>query len=415
MRSCAYDQHANLRTQTVPSVPAVRDTFAYSRTDNLLGTTSTRLSSTPVKLASFGYTRDAADMLASAAVTLNAVAQPKETYGYDKRSQLTTINTSPLYGYDAADNMTKMPGATLAYDMANQLTSLTQGTSVTKFGYDARGNRTSRTLPTGTVTKYGYDQASRLTAYGASATYRYNGDGLRMGKTVSGVAKPFVWDVAQGLPLLMKEGATSYIYGPGGMVLAQISSTGVPLYYHRDQLGSVRMMTDGAGAVKATYNYDVYGKLKSKTGTVANPFGYAGEYTDAESGMQYLRARYYEPATGQFLTRDPIVAQTREPYSYASNNPTNLTDPTGLYGLPLIVTDTGTWWSATWERARESVRPLDPREQYEEDPEGFCADLLGVVRGRVSNGFQKLSSGIADYVASWQADSIYDSTNKLFP
>ncbi|MDP9372357.1 MAG: RHS repeat-associated core domain-containing protein [Chloroflexota bacterium] len=150
-----------------------------------------------------------------------------------------------------------------------------------------------------------------------------------MGKTVSGVAKPFVWDVAQGLPLLMKEGTTSYIYGPGGMVLAQISSTGVPLYYHRDQLGSVRMLTDAVGAVKATYNYDVYGKLKSKTGTVVNPFGYAGEYTDAESGMQYLRARYYDPSTGQFITRDPLQDVTRQPYSYATNSPVNSTDPSG--------------------------------------------------------------------------------------
>ncbi len=326
----AYDRNSNLLSQTVPSVPAVKDTYAYSRSDALLSATTTRLASTPVKLAGFTYTRDASDMLASSAVMLNSVAQPNETYGYDKLNQLAAVNASP-YGYDAADNMTKMPGATLAYDAANQLTSLTQGTSVTKYGYDSRGNRTSRTLPDGTVTNYRYDQANRLTSYGASATYRYNGDGLRMGKTVSGVARAFVWDVAQGLPLLLKEGTTSYIYGPGGMVLAQISSTGVPLYYHRDQLGSIRMLTDGAGAVNATYNYDAYGKLKSKTGTVVNPFRYAGEYTDAESGMQYLRARYYDPATGQFITRDPIVVQTRAAYNYASNSPTNLTDPSGLW------------------------------------------------------------------------------------
>ncbi len=413
-----YDQHANLRTQTVPSVPAVRDTFAYSRTDDLLGTTSTRLSSTPVRLASFGYTRDAADMLASAAVTLNAVAQPKETYGYDKRSQLTTINTAALYGYDAADNMTKMPGATLAYDVANQLTSLTQGTSVTKFSYDSRGNRTSRTLPTGTVTKYGYDQASRLTSYGTTATYKYNGDGLRTSKTVSGVAKPFVWDVAQGLPLLLKEGTTSYIYGPGGMVLAQVSSTGVPLYYHRDQLGSIRMLTDGAGAVKATYNYDAYGKLKSKTGTVANPFVFAGEYTDAESGMQYLRARYYDPATGQFISRDPIVAKTRSAYGYADNNPTNFTDPTGLtWESPfnsLIFTDTGTWLSATWDTAKKSVLgSSDPQENNDEDLKNRCADVLGKIGGRVFNGFQTLAWKLNTFIV-FRQDEMMESNGRAF-
>ena len=56
----------------------------------------------------------------------------------------------------------------------------------------------------------------------------------------------------------------------------------------------------------------------------------AGQYADAETGFQYLRARYYDPATGQFLTRDPIEAQTREPYGYVGGNPLNGTDPTGL-------------------------------------------------------------------------------------
>ena len=58
---------------------------------------------------------------------------------------------------------------------------------------------------------------------------------------------------------------------------------------------------------------------------------YAGQYTDEETGFQYLRARYYDPTTGTFLTRDPIEAQTREPYGYVAGNPLNRTDPTGLY------------------------------------------------------------------------------------
>jgi RHS repeat-associated protein len=62
-------------------------------------------------------------------------------------------------------------------------------------------------------------------------------------------------------------------------------------------------------------------------------------YTDAESGLIYLRARYYDPATAQFLTRDPVNDVTRQPYSYAEDNPLNETDPMGLCGIISCVTD----------------------------------------------------------------------------
>jgi RHS repeat-associated protein len=57
----------------------------------------------------------------------------------------------------------------------------------------------------------------------------------------------------------------------------------------------------------------------------------SGQYTDPETGLIYLRARYYDPSTGQFLNRDPAVAITRQPYEYAADNPINRIDPTGLY------------------------------------------------------------------------------------
>jgi RHS repeat-associated protein len=111
--------------------------------------------------------------------------------------------------------------------------------------------------------------------------------------------------------------------------LEQITGT-KPLFYYQDQLGSTRAMLDGKGSTQATYTYGAYGDLKSSTGTVSNPFGYAGQYTDSESGLQYLRARYYDPSTAQFLTVDPMVGATGEPYGYGANTPLNLTDPFGL-------------------------------------------------------------------------------------
>jgi RHS repeat-associated protein len=199
----------------------------------------------------------------------------------------------------------------------------------TSYGHDPQGNLTSVLPVTGTATTLGYDQANRLTAYGTTATYAYNGDGLRTAKTVSGTTSTFTWDTSDNLPLLLTDGATSYVYGPDGLPIEQITATGT-LYYHEDQLGSTRALTNSTGSVVATYSYDPYGNPTGSTGTASNPFRYAGQYTDAESGYQYLRNRYYDPATVQFLTRDPLAALTHAPYSYANNSPLNETDPLGL-------------------------------------------------------------------------------------
>ena len=103
------------------------------------------------------------------------------------------------------------------------------------------------------------------------------------------------------------------------------------LWYHHDQLGSTRLLTDYSGTTQATNSFDPYGNLAASTnpGQVTNPFRFAGQYTDAESGLYYLRARYYDPSTGQFITRDPALAVTDQPYAYVESNPLNFSDPSG--------------------------------------------------------------------------------------
>ena len=162
------------------------------------------------------------------------------------------------------------------------------------------------------------------------ASYGYDGDGLRAGKTVDGTATAETWDVAEGLPLLLQDGATRYIDGPGGTPIEQVDGAGNAKYYLQDHLGSARGLVDGSGTITDSYSYDPYGQRTAVTGSLADtPFGYAGQYTDAETGFQYLRARYYDPATGQFLTVDPLVDSTGHPYAYAGDNPANFIDPSG--------------------------------------------------------------------------------------
>jgi len=204
--------------------------------------------------------------------------------------------------------------------------------------YNADGDRTGVTstvggVMTATATSYVYDQADHLisaTIGLTTSSYAYNGDGLRLRKTVNGVTNTYTWDESGQLPALLQENGTRYIYGPDGQPIEQVTGAGTALYYYQDQLGSTRELADCSGRIAATYRYDAYGNPLAKTGSASTPFGYAGEYTDAETGLQYLRARYYDPATSQFLTRDPLVAETGQPYAYAAADPLNSTDPSGL-------------------------------------------------------------------------------------
>jgi RHS repeat-associated protein len=163
--------------------------------------------------------------------------------------------------------------------------------------------------------------------------------GLRTPETVSGTTTAFTWDIRSPLPLLLADGATSYVYDPGGVPLEQVTASGT-LYYHQDQLGSTRALTNASGAVVSTYSFNPYGNLTGSTGTVTNPFRYAGQYTDTETGFQYLRARSYDPATTQFLTRDPLAAITWDAYGYAGRKPLNAIDPSGLSWFSWLTTPT---------------------------------------------------------------------------
>ena len=128
----------------------------------------------------------------------------------------------------------------------------------------------------------------------------------------------------------------AYVYGAGGSPLAQVRlDDDAVTYLHGDTVGSVRMVTDSEGDVVCDADYDAYGlDLEQATATCAGEtrFGFAGEYAD-ENGFVYLRARWYDPLSGQFLSVDPLVDVTWDPYGYASGNPVQLTDPLGLFSF----------------------------------------------------------------------------------
>ncbi len=119
------------------------------------------------------------------------------------------------------------------------------------------------------------------------------------------------------------------------MTIEQISSGGTVTYLHHDQANSTRLLTGSTGVVTGSTTFDAYGNKTGSAGTSTTPLGYDGQYTSSDTGLIYLRARVYDPATAQFLTVDPIAPITKAPYTYSGDNPVNYADPSGLiFGIP---------------------------------------------------------------------------------
>ena len=131
-------------------------------------------------------------------------------------------------------------------------------------------------------------------------------------------------------------GGHSFIYGPDNLPVEQINNTtGSVTYLHHDQQGSTRLLTGSTGTVTGKCSYSPYGTPTCE-GTATTPLGYDAQYTSSDTGLIYMRARVYDPSTAQFLSRDPWVGITGEPYSYAGDNPLTFADPTGRCGLICI-------------------------------------------------------------------------------
>ena len=203
------------------------------------------------------------------------------------------------------------------------------------YSYDANGNLTSVSNK-----QYGYDLFNRLTSFSdgtTTASYTYNGDGQRMSKTVNGVTKYFVWHGANVVLEYEKNSngaivnSEKYIYAPDG-ILAKITSSGAVVSYAKDGKGSVNATIDANRNVIETLEYDAYGKRIGDNANSAEKFGYAGEYFDSETGLIYLRNRYFDPTIRVFITQDPAMDGSNW-YSYCAGNPVMFVDPLGLeYG-----------------------------------------------------------------------------------
>ena len=204
--------------------------------------------------------------------------------------------------------------------------------------YDSSGD----TISTGGNT-YAYNSWLKLTSMnGGQVALTYNGLGQLVSKSANGITTQYLIDDLSpaGYPQVVEEivggqVARKYTYGLERISeLQMVNNAPTASFYQYDGRGTVRMLTNSAGAVTDTYEYDAFGNLLSQTGSTPNNYLYRGEQWDPDLSLYYLRARYYNPVTGRFMTQDPYAGETHQPaslhrYRYANGNPVNYIDPSG--------------------------------------------------------------------------------------
>ncbi len=252
-------------------------------------------------------------------------------YTYDGLNRLASVvgAVPETFSFDAASNVATRtgPAAAYTYDGANRLTS----DGIRAFTWDGADRLVQRGADT-----FGYDPLARLTSStvaGTARTYAYNGDGLLSLKTEGASTTAFLWDPSLAPAALMTAGTDRVVHGLGPLYVAR--SDGTTLTLARDGLGSVRAEVGDLGLVSRSFRYAAYGEIAQASLLGATPtlLGYAGELRDG-SGLIYLRARWYDPGAGRFMSADSYGGAAAVPaslslYGYAAGAPSRHVDPTG--------------------------------------------------------------------------------------
>jgi RHS repeat-associated protein len=216
-----------------------------------------------------------------------------------------------------------------SYDIVNRIQSAGNVT----YGFDANGNMTSRN-DGGNITNFGFNAENMITNINASeVTFTYDVFGNRRAAVRNSITNRYVLDIQGNMSQVIIEKDQSnnplnyYIYGIG--LVARIKPDGTTHYYHGDFRGSIIAMTNASGTITHKYSYDAFGNTIDQVEPDYNPFKYVGLWGVMEetNGLHFMRARYYDPKIGRFISEDPVWDFNL--YEYANSNPLTNIDPKG--------------------------------------------------------------------------------------
>lgn len=266
------------------------------------------------------------------------------SYDYDPNFNIKTI----------VEGTTSTSSASFDYDKLNRIQSQTSTASgAESYTYDTQGNRltmqSDNPINMEGEIQYQYDKWNQLTSVttnGTNASYKYDPDGLLYERVSNGTKNRYYYFNSE----LIAEGNVNtdgnavlkarYIRGVG--LVARMDGSGNKAYYLTNGHGDVMEMRNSSGGVVNKYKYTIWGSVTHVVPeTVPNPFKYSGEFWDDTTGLQYLRARWYDPSMGRFINKDTYEGDMTNPlslnlYTYVSNNPLRFADPSGHMAVPKL-------------------------------------------------------------------------------
>jgi RHS repeat-associated protein len=337
-----HPQHGLLTGTTLGDVT---DSYTYTPFGEL-DTYQARYNGTPIW--DVDYTRDAVGRITQKVETIEGMTTTT-VYGYDPAGRLTDVTVDgalaahyeydangnrlsairPAMGtvtalYDSQDRLRTYGATTYTYTAGGELEAATTAAQTFTYAYDAFGNLVTVQLPNGTMVEYVIDGQSR-----------------RIGKKVNGaLVQSFLYsDQLRPAVEIVSSGdvISRFAYGSRVNVPDYMLKAGVTYRLLTDPTGSVRLVVDAAtGVVVQRLDYDEFDHITVDTNPGFQPFGFAGGLYDQHTGFVRFGVRDYDPTTGRWTTRDPVLFRggSTNLYEYASNDPINFLDSSGLIVLP---------------------------------------------------------------------------------
>ncbi len=322
-KSVIYTYDELNRLKTVTNWLSQTATYNYDDAGRLIslvnfnGTTTNYIYDNANRLISLDNKKADATILASYSFTLD---------GNGNRTQ--TVQNEPLTLTLTTD--------TVSYTYNPEKNRLLTANTIS-FGYDNEGQ-----LSSGYSSFYTFDYEHRLKTIGSNYQFYYDGTGNRLKAIRSGVETRYIYDAGGNLLAEADSSNTItkyYIHGLG--LIAMVTPSNDVYTYHFNAVGSTIAMTDSSQTVVNKYTYDPFGKIINQVEAVAQPFKFVGQHgvMTESNGFYYMRARYYDPEVGRFVSEDPSGFEGGDVnlMVYVGNNPLLLIDPEGKF-LPLIIT-----------------------------------------------------------------------------
>ena len=310
------------------------------------------------------------------------------TYTYNEQNRLISTTThnggqteKETYDYDNNRNLvSKVKESTKSVDAG----------IVGSFKFYQMGTDTAKE-----AAEYRYDVWNQLTSTiegDSKAHYSYNGEGLRVEKTVNDKVQRSLYEADQ--VVLEVDGSNNQIAkNTYGINLLSGEAGGQELYYMYNGHGDVTALIDAAGNTAATYYYDAFGNHTETTGEADNPYRYAGYQYDEETDLYYLNARYYDSKIARFMTEDTYRGEYNDPlslnlYTYCNNEPIMYWDPTGHWqagdeNLPK--------WAQDEIKHQTNIYD-DAKSQHDLESAKIAHDIADAIRDACSKEAQSSSS-----------------------